>query len=53
MNVKQKKRFIAGAESCPSCSTQDTLPLVELKENNIELVEYVDCDLPTKANRKL
>ncbi|GAB2637966.1 YheV family putative zinc ribbon protein [Vibrio panuliri] len=36
-----KKRFIAGA-SCPKCQQQDTLRW--WIENNIELVECVDCD---------
>ncbi|ENI4129786.1 YheV family putative zinc ribbon protein [Vibrio fluvialis] len=40
-NVKSKKRFIAGA-SCPSCKAQDTLRW--WIENNIELVECVECD---------
>ncbi|WP_260259982.1 YheV family putative zinc ribbon protein [Vibrio intestinalis] len=35
-----KKRFIAGA-SCPKCNQQDTLRW--WIENNIELVECVDC----------
>ncbi len=39
--VKAKKRFIAGA-SCPQCSQQDTLRW--WIDNNIELVECVDCD---------
>lgn len=39
--VKNKKRFIAGA-SCPSCQQQDTL--MWWTENNIELVECVECD---------
>ncbi|HAS63240.1 MAG TPA: DNA-binding protein [Vibrio sp.] len=36
-----KKRFIAGA-SCPQCQQQDSLRW--WIENNIELVECVDCD---------
>ncbi|MBU2895300.1 YheV family putative metal-binding protein [Vibrio hepatarius] len=36
-----KKRFIAGA-SCPKCSQQDTLRW--WIENNIELVECVECE---------
>lgn len=40
-NVKSKKRFIAGA-SCPRCKAQDTLRW--WIENNIELVECVECD---------
>ncbi|WP_162047315.1 YheV family putative zinc ribbon protein [Vibrio taketomensis] len=36
-----KKRFIAGA-SCPKCQQQDSLRW--WIENNIELVECVDCD---------
>ncbi|MGD8111474.1 YheV family putative zinc ribbon protein [Vibrio sp. TRT 21S02] len=36
-----KKRFIAGA-SCPKCQHQDTLRW--WIENNIELVECVECD---------
>ncbi len=39
--MKIKKRFIAGA-SCPSCKAQDTLR--GWVENNIELVECVECD---------
>ncbi|MGY3568549.1 YheV family putative metal-binding protein [Vibrio sp. SCSIO 43135] len=39
--MKAKKRFIAGA-SCPQCKTQDTLRW--WIENNIELVECVECD---------
>lgn len=39
--MKEKKRFIAGA-SCPNCQTQDTLRW--WVENNIELVECVECD---------
>ncbi|MGV1719725.1 YheV family putative zinc ribbon protein [Vibrio furnissii] len=39
--LKSKKRFIAGA-SCPSCKAQDTLRW--WIENNIELVECVECD---------
>lgn len=35
-----KKRFIAGA-NCPKCQQQDTLRW--WIENNIELVECVDC----------
>ena len=35
-----KKRFIAGA-SCPKCQQQDSLRW--WIENNIELVECVDC----------
>nr|WP_202601680.1 YheV family putative zinc ribbon protein [Vibrio toranzoniae] len=49
MNVKQKKRFIAGA-SCPSCNTQDTLRW--WVENNIELVECVDCDFTEQRQPK-
>jgi len=40
-NEKMKKRFIAGA-SCPKCSQQDTLRW--WIENNIELVECVECE---------
>ncbi|GAK85775.1 putative cytoplasmic protein [Vibrio ponticus] len=36
-----KKRFIAGA-SCPKCQQQDSLRW--WIENNIELVECVDCN---------
>ncbi|WP_070963463.1 YheV family putative zinc ribbon protein [Vibrio sonorensis] len=36
-----KKRFIAGA-SCPKCSAKDSLRW--WIENNIEMVECVDCD---------
>ncbi|MCV5837059.1 YheV family putative metal-binding protein, partial [Escherichia coli] len=39
--MKAKKRFIAGA-TCPQCSQQDTLRW--WIENNIELVECVECD---------
>ncbi|MCV5343256.1 YheV family putative metal-binding protein, partial [Escherichia coli] len=39
--MKIKKRFIAGA-SCPNCSQQDTLRW--WIENNIELVECVECE---------
>ncbi|NAW59190.1 MULTISPECIES: YheV family putative zinc ribbon protein [unclassified Vibrio] len=39
--MKPKKRFIAGA-SCPQCQSQDTLRW--WIENNIELVECVECD---------
>ncbi|EKO3558349.1 YheV family putative metal-binding protein [Vibrio metschnikovii] len=39
--MSKKKRFIAGA-SCPNCKTQDTLRW--WIENNIELVECVECD---------
>ncbi len=39
--MKIKKRFIAGA-NCPSCKVQDTLRW--WVENNIELVECVECD---------
>lgn len=39
--MKIKKRFIAGA-NCPNCQAQDTLRW--WVENNIELVECVECD---------
>lgn len=39
--MKQKKRFIAGA-TCPHCQAQDTLRW--WTENNIEIVECVECD---------
>lgn len=38
--MHNKKRFIAGAH-CPSCQQQDSLRW--WIENNIELVECVDC----------
>ena len=40
-----KKRFIAGT-SCPKCSQQDTLRW--WIENNIELVECVECEYQEK-----
>ena len=39
--MSTKKRFIAGAH-CPNCKTEDTLRW--WIENNIELVECVECD---------
>lgn len=39
--MSTKKRFIAGAR-CPNCKTEDTLRW--WIENNIELVECVECD---------
>ncbi|ELM6622074.1 YheV family putative metal-binding protein [Vibrio fluvialis] len=48
-NVKSKKRFIAGA-SCPSCKAQDTLRW--WIENNIELVECVECDYQEQRKPK-
>lgn len=39
--MKAKKRFIAGA-ACPHCQAQDTLRW--WIDNNVELVECVECD---------
>ncbi len=39
--MTNKKRFIAGA-TCPKCKQIDSLRLWQ--ENNIEVVECVECD---------
>ncbi|MGO2509635.1 YheV family putative zinc ribbon protein [Vibrio hibernica] len=39
--MTSKKRFIAGAK-CPTCKESDSLRVWE--ENNIEMVECVECD---------
>ena len=46
---KQKKRFIAGAQ-CPHCKEQDSLRW--WIENNIEVVECVDCDYTEQRSPK-
>lgn len=38
--MKTKKRFIAGA-TCPNCQATDTIML--FKQNNVEMVECVEC----------
>ncbi|WP_428772661.1 YheV family putative zinc ribbon protein [Vibrio sp.] len=47
--MKAKKRFIAGAR-CPACQAEDTLRW--WMENNIELVECVECDYQEQRKPK-
>ncbi|MBD1575966.1 YheV family putative metal-binding protein [Vibrio sp. S11_S32] len=42
-----KKRFIAGAK-CPSCGESDSLRVWH--DNNIEMVECVECDYLERQN---